>query len=155
MGPLDPGRLPIAAESLRDQLRRLRNYRSVFVFLYGSDESPTPAAEQAYLKVFAEENWPHPYISSATDRNTPGAGRTGVKMTGPYDYVAPNYWLHRHQARRRLGFITETSPGAAIPVMASLQQMLPKDHLWPIDDFWNFHAGGGCYPKVRHLQRRA
>ena len=143
-----PDDYAIATESLRDQLRRLRNYASVFVFLYGSDESPTPAAEQAYLKVFAEENWPHPYISSATDRNTPGAGPTGVKMTGPYDYVAPNYWLIDTERGGASGFITETSPGAAIPVMASLQQMLPKDHLWPVDDFWNFHAGGGCCTTV-------
>ena len=26
--------------------------------------------------------------------------------------------------------------------------MLPKEHLWPIDDFWNFHAGGGGYRNV-------
>jgi exo-1,4-beta-D-glucosaminidase len=26
--------------------------------------------------------------------------------------------------------------------------MLPKEHLWPIDDFWNFHAGGGSYRTV-------
>jgi exo-1,4-beta-D-glucosaminidase len=23
--------------------------------------------------------------------------------------------------------------------------MLPKDHLWPIDDWWNYHAGGGQF----------
>jgi exo-1,4-beta-D-glucosaminidase len=26
--------------------------------------------------------------------------------------------------------------------------MLPKEHLWPIDEFWNFHAGGGGYRTV-------
>ena len=26
--------------------------------------------------------------------------------------------------------------------------MLPKDHLWPIDDFWNFHAGGGEFKYI-------
>jgi exo-1,4-beta-D-glucosaminidase len=26
--------------------------------------------------------------------------------------------------------------------------MLPKEHLWPIDEFWNFHAGGGSYRNV-------
>src|SRR5207247_1755643 len=30
----------------------------------------------------------------------------------------------------------------------SLQAMLPKDHLWPIDQFWNFHAGGGEFKNV-------
>ena len=26
--------------------------------------------------------------------------------------------------------------------------MLPKDHLWPIDDWWNFHAGGGEFTNI-------
>lgn len=138
----------IAAESLRSQLRRLRNHPSVFTFLYGSDNSPSPEAEQAYLKVFEEEHWPNPYVSSAAGRTTPGAGPTGVKMTGPYDYVAPNYWLLDTKNGGAHGFNTETSPGPAIPELASLAEMLPKEHLWPIDEFWNFHAGGGGYRNV-------
>ena len=139
----------IAAESLRDQLRRLRNHPSVFTFLYGSDNSPTPEAEEVYLKVFQEEKWPNPYISSAARATTPGAGPTGVKMTGPYEYVAPNYWLLDKQRGGAHGFNTETSPGPAIPELASLAEMLPKDHLWPVDEFWNFHAGGGGYRNVK------
>jgi exo-1,4-beta-D-glucosaminidase len=27
--------------------------------------------------------------------------------------------------------------------------MLPKDHLWPIDDFWNFHAGGEQFKTIQ------
>ncbi|MBZ5582024.1 MAG: glycosyl hydrolase family 2 [Acidobacteriia bacterium] len=138
----------IAGESLRDQLRRLRNHPSVFVFLYGSDNSPNEEAEKAYLRVLEEEHWPNPYISSATSRTTPGAGPTGVKMTGPYEYVAPSYWLQDTQRGGAFSFNTETSPGPAIPVLDSLKEMLPKEHLWPIDDFWNFHAGGGGYRNV-------
>ena len=26
--------------------------------------------------------------------------------------------------------------------------MLPKDHLWPIDEYWNFHAGGGAFKDI-------
>jgi exo-1,4-beta-D-glucosaminidase len=26
--------------------------------------------------------------------------------------------------------------------------MIPKDHLWPIDEYWNFHAGGGEFKNV-------
>jgi exo-1,4-beta-D-glucosaminidase len=138
----------VAGESLRDQLRRIRNHPSVFTFLYGSDSSPTPEAEAVYLKVLKEEHWPNPYVSSATRRTTPGAGPTGVKMTGPYEYVAPGYWLEDHQHGGAFGFNTETSPGPAIPVLESLMEMLPKEHLWPIDEFWNFHAGGGGYRNV-------
>ncbi len=137
-----------AGESLRDQIRRLRNHASVFVFLYGSDNSPNEQAEKVYLKVFEEEHWPNPVVSSATNANTPGEGRTGVKMTGPYEYVAPNYWLQDTRRGGAFSFNTETSPGPAIPVLASLEEMVGKDHLWPIDEFWNFHAGGGGYRNV-------
>ena len=91
----------IAGESLRDQLRRLRNHPSVLTFLYGSDKSPNAEVEAVYLKVLKEENWPNPTVSSAAARKTSGAGPTGVKMTGPYDYVAPTYWLLDIQVRRR------------------------------------------------------
>jgi exo-1,4-beta-D-glucosaminidase len=138
----------VAGESLRDQIRRLRNHPSVFVFLYGSDNSPNAEAEKVYLNVFKEEHWPNPYVSSAAKATTAGAGPTGVKMTGPYEYVAPNYWLLDRQRGGAFGFNTETSPGPAIPVLESLKEMLPKEHLWPIDEFWNFHAGGGSYRNV-------
>jgi exo-1,4-beta-D-glucosaminidase len=143
-----PDDYAIATESLRDQIRRIENHPSILTFLYGSDNSPNQPAEAAYLKVFAEEKWPNPYISSAARATTEGAGPTGVKMTGPYEYVAPNYWLLDQQHGGAFGFNTETSPGPAIPEIASLQQMLPKQHLWPIDEFWNFHAGGGSYRNV-------
>jgi len=26
--------------------------------------------------------------------------------------------------------------------------MLPKEHLWPIDDWWNFHSGGGAFKDI-------
>lgn len=66
-------------------------------------------------------------------------------MTGPYQYVPPSYWLNPTANTLKLGgafgFNTETSPGPAIPTMDSLTKMLGKDHLWPIDDVWNYHAG--------------
>ncbi len=138
----------IAGESLRDQVRRIRNHPSILAFLYGSDNSPTTQAEAVYLKVFQEERWPNPYVSSAAKATTGGAGPTGVKMTGPYEYVAPDYWLLDRERGGAFGFNTETSPGPAIPEVASLAEMIPKEHLWPIDEFWNFHAGGGGYRNV-------
>ncbi|HZO89810.1 MAG TPA: glycoside hydrolase family 2 protein [Chthonomonadaceae bacterium] len=141
----------IAGESLRDQVRRLRNHPCLLAWLYGSDNSPTPEAEAVYLKVLQEEHWPNPYVSSAAERTTVGAGPTGVKMTGPYDYVAPSYWLLDQYRGGAFGFNTETSPGPAIPEMASLLEMLPREHLWPIDEFWNFHAGGGGYRNVQNF----
>ncbi len=138
----------VAAESLRDQVRRLRNHAGVFVFLYGSDAAVNPQAERVYLDVLQQERWPHPYVASASDEATPGAGRTGVKMRGPYAYVAPNYWLLDTSRGGAWGFATEISPGHAIPVMTSLRQMLPPEHLWPIDEFWIYHEATPTYPNL-------
>jgi len=147
-----PDEYTVAAESLRYQARQLRNHPSVLVFLYGSDNAPPPGVEQIYMNVLVEENWPNPFLNSAGDHTTPGSGRSGVKMTGPYDWVAPSYWLLDVKRGGAWGFITETCPGPAIPLMASLQQMMPADDLWPIDnEVWNFHAGSGSFADTRNF----
>src|ERR1700761_8584510 len=58
------------------------------------------------------------------------------------------YWLADTQAGGAYGYNTETSPGPAIPPKESLERFIPKDHLWPIDDVWNFHAGGERFTTV-------
>ncbi len=138
----------VAGESLRSQVRLLRNHPCILAFLYGSDNTPPAEAEAVYLKVFREEQWPDPTVAGASSRKTVGAGWTGVKMTGPYQYVGPSYWYEDHTRGGAYGFNTETSPGPAIPVLASLKQFLPSDHLWPIDAVWNDHAGGGEFKNL-------
>jgi exo-1,4-beta-D-glucosaminidase len=138
----------IAAQSLRDQLRRLSRHPSVFDWLYGSDNPPPEKIEKIYLDVIREVEWPNPYQSSATAKKTP-AGDTGVKMTGPYEYVAPSYWLLDTKAGGAHGFNTETSPGPAPPPIESLRRMLPADKLWPINAAWDYHAGGGQFKNLK------
>jgi exo-1,4-beta-D-glucosaminidase len=88
-------------------------------------------------------------------------GDSGVKMTGPYEYVAPAYWevdTPQGQPDRKpcnpggcggaYGFNTETSMGPAVPPVESIRAMVGKDHLWPIDDVWNYHAGGGEFKTI-------
>ena len=137
----------IAAESLRDQLRRMARHPSVFDWLYGSDNPPPPKIEQMYLDIIKEVEWPNPYQSSATARKTP-AGETGLKMTGPYEYVPPAYWTLDTTRGGAHGFNTETSPGPAPPPIESLRRMLPPEHMWPIDSWWNYHAGGGQFKDI-------
>jgi exo-1,4-beta-D-glucosaminidase len=131
----------IATASLSDQALRLRSHPSVFVWLYGSDNAPPEKIETLYLQVLKEARWPNPTISSANSERTKLTGASGVKMTGPYDYEPPNYWLTDKKAGGGFGFNTETSPGPVIPTLESLKRFIPADHLWPIDDYWNFHAG--------------
>jgi len=149
-----PEELPIAKASLRDQIYRLRSHPSLLVWLNGSDNPPPPDVEQAYLDIEKQLQWPNPVISSATAKVTTVSGESGVKMSGPYEYVAPSYWMedsfgatHPQSCNQGgcgggYGFNSETSPGPAVPPIESIETMLPKEHWWPIDDWWNFHAGG-------------
>jgi exo-1,4-beta-D-glucosaminidase len=131
----------VSAESLRDQIRRLRSHPSVFDWLNGSDYPPPAKVEEAYVRILKELDWPNPYQSSASQAPTVLTGATGLKMTGPYEYVPPIYWATDHSRGGAFGFNTETGPGAAVPSIESLRKFLPPEHLWPIDRYWNFHAG--------------
>ncbi len=131
----------VAAASLRDQIRRLERHPSVFTWLDGSDFPPPPKIEKMYLRILAECDWPNPTVSSASSKATT-VGASGVKMTGPYEYVPPSFWYLDTERGGAWGFNTETSPGPAIPPIESLRRMLPADHLWPIDSVWEYHAGG-------------
>ena len=138
----------IAGDALRDQLRRLARHPSVFDWLYGSDNPPPAKIEKMYLDIIKEVEWPNPYQSSASAKPTSLGGQTGVKMTGPYEYVAPSYWLLDTKRGGAHGFNTETSPGPAPPPLESLRRMLPEEHLWPIDSTWDFHTGGGVFKDI-------
>ena len=138
----------IAAASLVDQISRLRNHPSVFVWLYGSDNPPPPDIENMYLGILKDLEWPNPTVSSASEQSTTVTGKSGVKMTGPYEYVPPVYWLVDTQAGGAYSYNTETSPGPAIPPKESLEKFIPKEHLWPIDEYWNFHSGRDRFADV-------
>ena len=138
----------VAGASMVDQAKRLRNHASVYVWLYGSDNPPPADVEKMYLGILKDAEWPNPSVSSASEQPTPVTGTSGVKMTGPYEYVPPVYWLADKEAGGAHGYNTETSPGPAIPTLESLKKFIPKEHLWPIDDVWNYHAGGERFTTV-------
>src|SRR5205823_2592793 len=140
---------PVSAESLRSQIRRVRRHPCLLGWLYGSDFPPPPPVERRYLEVLAEEGWSNPAMSSAANKPTEVSGRSGMKMEGPYEWVPPNYWLEDTARGGAFGFATEICPGPAVPPIESLRKMLPPDHLWPIDDVWNFHAGGQEFHNIR------
>ena len=141
--------LAVAADSVRSQSLRLRSHPSLLVWLDGSDNPPPAAVESAYLQVLQETQWPNPIESSASQTPAELSGPSGVKMTGPYDYVPPSYWFFDRSMGGAYGFNTETSPGPAIPTANSLAKFIPTEHLWPIDEVWNFHAGSGAFKDLK------
>ncbi|HEY4843858.1 MAG TPA: sugar-binding domain-containing protein [Terriglobales bacterium] len=160
-----PEDLEIAKTSLRDQIYRLRGHPSLLMWLNGSDNFPPPDVEAAYLKIESDLRWPNPILSSATGKPTTVTGESGVKMSGPYEYIAPSYWETDPQQPAEdkrcnpggcggaYGFNSETSMGPSVPPIESVEQMVPKDHLWTadgsLDQYWSFHAGGGEFKTLR------
>src|SRR6202453_1447934 len=141
--------LTIATASLRSQMLRLRHHASLLVWLNGSDNAPPTNVERAYLDVEAETHWPNPVLSAASSQVTEGGGLNGVKMTGPYDYVAPSYWYVDKQNGGAYGFNTETSPGPAVPSLATRAKFLPDPQAWPPTANWSYHLGGGGFKELK------
>ncbi|MGA3081528.1 MAG: sugar-binding domain-containing protein [Terracidiphilus sp.] len=141
--------LTIATASLRSQMLRLRAHPSLLVWLNGSDNPPPANVESAYLQVESETHWPDPVLSSASSTPTSVTGESGVKMNGPYDYVAPSYWYVDKQHGGAFGFNTETGPGPAIPSLASRQQFLSDADAWPPTAAWSLHNGGGEFANLK------
>src|ERR1039457_1645616 len=107
----------------------------------GSTTPPPANVERIYRQILAETGWPNPIVSSASSKPTTVSGASGVKMTGPYDYVPPSYWLlDQAHFGGATGFNPETSPGAAVMPPGSLRTFLPRQPLWPADKVWDLHA---------------
>src|SRR5205814_963538 len=133
-----PEDFKIAEQSLRDQMYGMRTHPSLVMWLNGSDNPPPPDVEQTYLRVEKELLWPNPVVSSATAKLAGYSSESGVKMTGPYEYIAPGYWEEDRTTADSphkcnpggcggaYGFNTETSMGPAVPPIESMRAMLPK-----------------------------
>jgi exo-1,4-beta-D-glucosaminidase len=145
----DGDQLKVATESVRSQSLRLRAHPSLLMWLNGSDKPPPDNVEQAYLQALKETAWPNPIVSSASQTPAEFSGPSGMKMTGPYDYVPPSYWLIDTTHGGAYGFNTETSPGPAVPPPNSLKKFIPADCLWPMDDVWNFHSGSAKFKNLK------
>ncbi|MFH1716344.1 MAG: glycoside hydrolase family 2 TIM barrel-domain containing protein [Planctomycetota bacterium] len=152
-GIATPEDIDLIGRSWTDQVLWLRNHPSIFVWAVGSDKVPHPDLEAKYLDTFKKHDPTRPYLASTGGVGSEQAiigsevivsdlsGPTGVKMLGPYDYTPPVYWYQDTRRGGAYGFNTETGPGAAVPVLESLKAMIPAEHLWPVDEIWDFHCG--------------
>jgi exo-1,4-beta-D-glucosaminidase len=147
-----PGDLNVATDSVRSQSLRMRSHPSLLVWLNGSDNPPPPNVEKSYLLALEETGWPNPVLSSASQAPSSLTGPSGVKMTGPYDYVPPDYWLaDTTKFGGAFGFNTETGPGPAVPPWTCLKKFLPEQNIRPDDPVWNYHAGLEGFQNLRHF----
>ena len=130
--------MALVSRSFGDQVRWLRRHPSIIAWFVGSDRLPHPDLERRYIDILKRsDNRPH--LVSAGDAKSELSGPSGMKMSGPYDYVAPNYWYQEQAPGGAFGFNTETGIGAQLPVRESLEKMMGQS-LWPLNDVWNYHC---------------
>ncbi|MHC4517491.1 MAG: glycoside hydrolase family 2 protein [Planctomycetota bacterium] len=152
-GIVSPEDIDLVSQSWEDQLLWLRYHPSIFAWAVASDKVPAPDLERRYIETFQKHDPTRPYLASTggvgSEQKIIGSeeivsdvsGGSGVKMLGPYAYTPPVYWYTDTKRGGAYGFNTETSPGAVVPTLESLRKMIPADHLWPIDAYWDFHCG--------------
>jgi exo-1,4-beta-D-glucosaminidase len=140
-GVLEPEEMDLVALSLADQMRWLRNHPSIFTWVLASDLLPHPDLERRYETVLAEVDPTRPPLVSCGWQDSEVSGPSGVKMSGPYDWVPPVYWWEDREHGGAYGFNTETGPGPQPPPLESVRRMIPEEKLWPINEVWNFHCG--------------
>ena len=142
-----PDVVSVAQKSWHDQIVRLRNHPSVFDWLLGSDNHPTPDVEKMYIQVLNDFDGTRPFLSSATQDSSEVTGNTGVWM-GPfpkvYSYMPPSYWYGK------LEFNTEAGPsGEQISPPETMRKMMPESDLWPISKSWNIRLHKNFFPDAR------
>ncbi|MET7896237.1 glycoside hydrolase family 2 protein [Streptomyces mirabilis] len=132
---------PVAKASMAAEAARLRDHPSVISFLIGSDFAPDATIEKNYLDALADADWPNPVVAAASDKSSPVSGSSGMKMTGPYDWIPPNYWYAKREGGAT-GFNSETSAGPDIPTLDTLRRMMSPaelDTLWKSPTAKQYH----------------
>lgn len=144
----------VAALSAANEARLLRNHPSVIGFLIGSDETPPEGVARTFVDALRENDWPNPIISSAADRTSPVIGPSGLKMSGPWEWVPPIYWYTKRRGGA-FGFNSETSAGVSIPPLDTLERALTpaeREALWREPGTDQFHRGPGGRNLFSRLQ---
>lgn len=118
----------VAKASMAAEAARLRDHPSVISFLIGSDFAPDATIEKNYLDALTAADWPTPVVPAASAKSSPKLGGSGMKMTGPYDWVPPNYWYSKREGGAT-GFNSETSAGPDIPTLDTLRRMMSPAEL--------------------------
>ncbi|NDQ56470.1 MAG: glycoside hydrolase [Acidipila sp.] len=127
----------VARESLTAQIHELRSHASVAIWANGSDGLPPDAVLDDYNRILRELHWQNAIVDTVSHVNS---AWSGIHMAGPYSWRAPYYWFNEKFGPAR-GSSAEEGDNEIIPPLESLKKFIPADKLWPINDFWYYHAG--------------
>jgi exo-1,4-beta-D-glucosaminidase len=145
---------PLAIESIRQMILRIRNHPSLVHFLGHDETFPTPTLDQAYRDMIAELSpdrtyQPHSGAFDVKERFETGGTRTGTREL--WTYAGPaHYYTHKDDGA--WGFAQSGGVGGIIAPIESVRRMIPEDQLWPLwTEAWSFHTviqGGEFFNEV-------
>ena len=133
----------VARDSLRSQITMLRSHASAFIWANASDGRPPDQVRADYHQILRDLHWQNAVVDTVSSYVTDAQGNRlwdGIQMAGPYTWRPPSYWFSGEYRAAR-GSSAEQGDNEHIPPFASLQEFIPPDKLWPINDYWYFHAG--------------
>ncbi len=133
----------VALASLRARIRNLRHHPAAFIWANGSDGRPPEPIRSEYHKILKELHWQNAVVDTCSNYNKDAEGHprwNGIHMLGPYSWRPPYYWFNQ-QFPASQGSCAEQGDNESIPPFESLKKFLPADKLWPINDYWYYHAG--------------
>lgn len=113
-------------ENVEDKILLRRNHASLALWC-GRNEGFPPAILDSAMNTTVNklDNSRH-YISSSADRPVTGLG--------PYETKDPNWYF-----KNRGNSLHSEQGIVCFPTYESLQKMMPKQYLWPINDMWGVH----------------
>lgn len=133
----------VARESLHSQILMLRSHPSVFIWANGSDGLPPKPVRDAYHRILADLHWQNAVVDTVSSFARGPDGKIlwdGIQMQGPYSWRPPSYWFSGRYAGAQ-GSLAEQGDNENILPYESLKKFIPNDKLWPINEYWYFHAG--------------
>ena len=123
---LDPWDNQLFLNNTRDLMCRYRNHPSIALWCGRNEGNPAMALDDSLHILQAKLDGTRIYHSSSIKNN--------LANSGPWFYTDfVNQEIHHKE-----GFNTETG-GPAVPVAETMQEMMPKEDLWPIGDAWYYH----------------
>jgi exo-1,4-beta-D-glucosaminidase len=127
----------VARASLRARIRELRSHAAVVLWANGSDGLPPDPVLHDYHSILQDMHWQNAVVDTVSHVNR---FWSGIHMAGPYVWHPPSYWFSEKYGPAR-GSSAEEGDNEVIPPLDSLRKFIPADKLWPVNDYWYFHAG--------------
>lgn len=133
----------VALASLKARIRNLRRHPAALIWANGSDGRPPEPIRSEYHQVLKELHWQNAVVDTVSNFKKDAEGQTlwdGIHMLGPYSWRPPYYWFNGEFPAAQ-GACAEQGDNESIPPFESLKKFIPAAKLWPINDYWYYHAG--------------